>query len=108
MSTISHDVVMLSTADWNNSGRFFKIPAPRIGFIGAISDYKVDFNLLRYVAKTRPDWSLVLIGKVGEATHGQKQTYSMTSPTSILWVSVLMLNYLATLMDGMLLYYRIQ
>lgn len=43
-----------------------KIPVPRIGFIGAISDYKVDFNLLRCIAKTRPDWSLVLIGKVGE------------------------------------------
>jgi len=43
-----------------------KVPSPRIGFIGAISDYKVDFNLLRYVAKARPDWSIVLIGKVGE------------------------------------------
>ena len=43
-----------------------KVPPPRIGFIGAISDYKVDFNLLRCIAKARPDWSLVLIGKVGE------------------------------------------
>lgn len=43
-----------------------KVPAPRIGFIGAISDYKVDFDLLRYMARERPDWSIVLIGKVGE------------------------------------------
>ena len=43
-----------------------KIPVPRIGFIGAISDYKVDFDLLRYMARTRPGWSIVLIGKVGE------------------------------------------
>lgn len=43
-----------------------KIPSPRIGFIGAISEYKVDFNLLRLVAETRPEWSLILIGKVGE------------------------------------------
>lgn len=42
------------------------IPAPRIGFIGAISGYKVDFNLIRYVAEKRPDWSIVLIGQVGE------------------------------------------
>ncbi|MGH8581714.1 MAG: glycosyltransferase [Gammaproteobacteria bacterium] len=42
------------------------IPGPRLGFIGAISGYKVDFRLLRLVAETRPDWSLVLIGKVGE------------------------------------------
>lgn len=47
-------------------GDLLEIPAPRIGFIGAISDYKVDFNLLRCVAKARPGWSIVLIGKVGE------------------------------------------
>jgi glycosyltransferase involved in cell wall biosynthesis len=42
------------------------IPLPRVGFIGAISGYKIDFNLLRYVAEKRPMWSIVLIGKVGE------------------------------------------
>ncbi len=42
------------------------IPAPRIGFIGAVSSYKVDFQLIRFVAQSRPDWSVVLIGKVGE------------------------------------------
>ena len=43
-----------------------KIPRPRIGFIGAISDYKVDFELIAYVAKLRNDWHWVLIGEVGE------------------------------------------
>jgi len=43
-----------------------RIPKPRIGFIGALSAYKVDFNLLRQIALARPDWSIVLIGKVGE------------------------------------------
>jgi glycosyltransferase involved in cell wall biosynthesis len=42
------------------------IQPPRIGFIGAISSYKVDFNLIAYVARAHPDWSVVLIGKVGE------------------------------------------
>ncbi|WP_415774651.1 glycosyltransferase [Paraburkholderia sp. J11-2] len=42
------------------------IPGPRIGFIGAISGYKVDFALLKAVAEAHPDWSLVLIGQVGE------------------------------------------
>jgi glycosyltransferase involved in cell wall biosynthesis len=42
------------------------IAAPRIGFVGAISGYKVDFRLLRHIAESRPDWSVVLIGKVGE------------------------------------------
>lgn len=39
---------------------------PVIGFVGAISSYKVDFGLLSYMALSRPDWSIVLIGKVGE------------------------------------------
>lgn len=43
-----------------------RIPRPRIGFIGALSAYKVDFQLLRHLALARPDWSIVLIGKVGE------------------------------------------
>lgn len=42
------------------------IPGPRLGFIGAISGYKVDFQLIRRVAESRPDWSVVLIGDVGE------------------------------------------
>jgi glycosyltransferase involved in cell wall biosynthesis len=42
------------------------IPAPRVGFVGAISSYKVDFTLLRTVAERHPEWSVVLIGKVGE------------------------------------------
>jgi glycosyltransferase involved in cell wall biosynthesis len=43
-----------------------RIPRPRLGFIGAISGYKVDFELIRHVAGQRPGWSIVLIGKVGE------------------------------------------
>ncbi|HTI18897.1 MAG TPA: glycosyltransferase [Trinickia sp.] len=42
------------------------IPHPRIGFIGAISGYKVNFELLQEVAHAHPEWSLVLIGQVGE------------------------------------------
>lgn len=42
------------------------IPHPRIGFIGAISEYKVDFELIASAAHLRPDWQWVLIGQVGE------------------------------------------
>ena len=42
------------------------IPEPRVGFVGAISGYKLDFALLRAVAQARPDYSFVLIGRVGE------------------------------------------
>ena len=47
------------------------IPQPRIGFVGAVSDYKVNFELIAAVAKARPDWRWVLIGQVGE---GQPNT----------------------------------
>ena len=43
-----------------------RLPRPRIGFVGAISGYKLDLPLLRALAEARPDWSIVLIGKVGE------------------------------------------
>lgn len=43
-----------------------QIPAPRIGFVGAISSYKLNFELLRNLAKSHPEWSVVLIGQVGE------------------------------------------
>jgi glycosyltransferase involved in cell wall biosynthesis len=43
-----------------------RISEPRIGFVGAISTYKLDFNLLVRVAQAHPEWSIVLIGQVGE------------------------------------------
>ncbi len=47
------------------------IPTPRIGFIGAISSYKVDFELISAVADKKPEWHWVMIGQVGE---GQPST----------------------------------
>ncbi len=41
------------------------IPRPIAGYIGNISAYKMDFDLLATVARQRPDWSFVLIGPVG-------------------------------------------
>lgn len=38
------------------------IPAPRIGFIGAIRDYSTDLDLLERVAREVPGASLVLVG----------------------------------------------
>jgi glycosyltransferase involved in cell wall biosynthesis len=47
------------------------IPSPRVGFIGALSAYKVDFALICEMARQHPEWSIVLIGKVGE---GERDT----------------------------------
>ena len=46
------------------------IPGPRLLFVGAISSYKVDFDLLRSLALLRPQWSIVLIGAIGEGDPG--------------------------------------
>lgn len=48
------------------------IKKPIIGFIGAISAYKQDFDLLLYIATKKPDWTIVLIGKVGEGEPSTK------------------------------------
>ena len=40
-----------------------RIPRPRLGFVGHIQ-YWVDLNLIGYIARNRPDWSIVLIGPI--------------------------------------------
>jgi len=42
------------------------IPKPIAGFIGALSGYKVDFQLIKQAAIENPEVSFVLIGKIGE------------------------------------------
>ncbi len=39
---------------------------PMIGFIGAISGYKLDFDLIRQLVVARPQYQFVFIGKIGE------------------------------------------
>ena len=41
-------------------------PGPRLGFIGAISRYKFDLELIAKLANHRPDCQIVLVGRVGE------------------------------------------
>lgn len=46
------------------------LPRPRIVFTGAIVASKVDFGLLRELARLRPAWSFVLVGPVGPGDPG--------------------------------------
>ena len=41
------------------------VQRPIAGFIGNITAYKLDIDLLRAVARSKPNWSFVLIGPVG-------------------------------------------
>lgn len=40
-----------------------EIPRPRIGFIGTLND-RIDYELIDFIAKSRPDWHIVLIGAI--------------------------------------------
>jgi glycosyltransferase involved in cell wall biosynthesis len=44
-----------------------RLPRPVVGFFGLIADW-VDLDLMGAVAKARPDWSIVLVGKVDTDT----------------------------------------
>lgn len=46
------------------------IKKPIIGFVGAISGYKINFDLIKFVASANPEYNFVLIGKVGEGEPG--------------------------------------
>lgn len=42
------------------------VAKPIIGFIGALDSYKVDFELISFIAERQPKWSIVLIGPIAE------------------------------------------
>lgn len=46
------------------------IPRPRLGYVGVLSAYKVDFAMILAIARQRPDWHWVFIGerRGGEAS----------------------------------------
>lgn len=43
------------------------LPRPIVGFIGAVSNYKLDLDWLEALARARPGFSVVLVGPVGTA-----------------------------------------
>lgn len=47
-----------------------QVQGPILGFIGAISSYKINFELLSFIARERPHYNIVLIGLVGEGDPG--------------------------------------
>jgi glycosyltransferase involved in cell wall biosynthesis len=56
------------------------ISGPRVGFVGAISGYKLDLPLIRAVADSRPDMSFVMIGEVGEGDPWTDASLLMGAP----------------------------
>ncbi len=56
------------------------IPEPRLLFVGAIAAYKMNMELLAEVARRHPDWSIVLIGAVGEGDPATRTTTLTACP----------------------------
>jgi len=53
------------------SPEMLKMPKPIIGFLGAVQ-YWIDFDLIKFLALKRPEWSLVLLGPVGRLAKIEK------------------------------------
>ena len=45
------------------------IPKPRLTYVGALSDFKVDFSLLLEVSTNNPAWQFIFIGDEREGQH---------------------------------------
>lgn len=44
-----------------------KIKGPIVGYVGALTDLRLDLNLLEFIAKEKPEWNLVLVGPEDES-----------------------------------------
>jgi len=47
-------------------GDITPIKKPIIGYVGALQSIRLDMELLEYIAKTKPEWSVVLVGPEDE------------------------------------------
>jgi len=82
-----------------------RIPRPRLGYLGALSDFKLDFNLLESIAERRPDWQLVLIGdeREGQADANLARLAARDNVHVLGWRPYIQLpNYMAGLDVGLL------
>jgi glycosyltransferase involved in cell wall biosynthesis len=52
-------------------GEIARLPKPVAGFVGNVSSYKVDMELMAGLARRNPDWTFAMIGDVGS---GESQT----------------------------------
>jgi glycosyltransferase involved in cell wall biosynthesis len=47
-----------------------RLPKPVVGFIGAISPYKLNLEWIAHLAKAKPSWTVALVGPVGVGEDG--------------------------------------
>jgi len=52
------------------------LPRPIVGYFGQVDRWKIDFDLLIYLARRHPDWSVVLVGPVAPEVRGDARLAS--------------------------------
>ncbi|HEX2788158.1 MAG TPA: glycosyltransferase [Ignavibacteria bacterium] len=82
------------------------IPHPRIGYVGAIFTLRLDIDILSYIAKTKPDWQIVLVGPeddgfLNSELHGMKNVHFFGSKDGSLLPSYI--NYFDVCINPQLL-----
>ena len=54
----------LVMSDIQVDDEILRISPPRLGYVGKITGWRLDFDLIKWVAEKKPEWSIVLIGPV--------------------------------------------
>ena len=49
-----------------------RIPTPILGYVGYLTSMRLDLDLLEYLAKSRKEWSMVLVGPEDEDFRNSK------------------------------------
>lgn len=56
------DLSLFTSAKQQDLPDLENLPKPLIGYVGALSSPRLDIELLVFIAQSKPDWSIVLIG----------------------------------------------
>lgn len=75
------------------------IPHPRLGFIGALSAYKLDLELIAALAGRHRDWSFVLVGPTGEGEQSADLSALLAHP-NVHWLGAQPYGKLPSLLSG--------
>lgn len=76
------------------------MPSPRLGFIGALSAYKVNLGLIADLARQKSEWSFILIGPTGEGEEAIDLSELLRLP-NIRWLGVQSYSSLPSLMSSL-------
>lgn len=69
-------------------GEILSVDSPVLGTVGALDGYKVDFELLENLAKTKPEWQIVLIGEP-IVDKDKRSVQALTKLANVRWLGTI-------------------